>query len=549
MNPEDLTDEELEAFVAALQGRSEEEQKKLQEEFLSQQKRMTDFLAEKEEHKNKEGALSTIMGGLDYLFPMQAASRDAAYRAAINKGAGPISAEAARQLAAFTGLGADIIGYATSPTVKVASLGVAATAKAAPKLVAKGAAIANKAPALSVYGKNVIGQTGDATLINNTVRTVNGEDMEFGINEVLSGVAGGLTKSKGEMRFEKKAEIAKNYAARNNADLNFAERQTGKKGKAAIQEVITKEIKPGESFEGAVDRLGASLDNLNADFYKYFDTVKDFKIDINPREILQDLDDYAIKSTKHLGSDFAKKISETVNNSFESYLRTIEINRLVSQGGITERAALDFVNDIPLDKLYKRIGNLTLGEMDYIKRGMQARTSAYNRGPGTMERQGLESLANKEGSEGILNHFQKQIDTDLNLPDNDKMAIINRLNEASVDLGNDLAEQYLKVLRENKIISGADLQKYMDLNKTRSVNIGKLKIFERAQEKYQAQNASRLSLMNDLGNINEAGRQPLGGLARNATSQLYSNHPAIIGGIQGTGSEPYNPQDKVRLGR
>jgi hypothetical protein len=500
------------------------------------------FNGEPEPSPAAPSALEGVRNALGYGLPLMEAGHKAAYQNAVNKGLPPLAAEAAGVAGGVAGGAADVMQYATSPSAKIAGLPMIAAAKAAPKMAAKAAAIADKSPGLlGTYGKNIAANTSDAAITSNIAGNVSGENkgLHLGTGDIAAGAAGGMLKSRGELIFKNQAVKSQNYAARNNADMNFAERYTGKKGKAAVEQVISEEITKGKklgglsegTFEGTVKRLRETGDKLDAEFYKHLDEVGDHKININPMEILEDIREYGIRNTKNLGMEFTKKVSDEIENEFLQHLRTIKQIRLVKASEtnpalhVSEYDAMNLANDMSLGQLANDLGDLTLREMDYMKRGMQSATSQYNRGAGTMERQGLQSRANKESSEGILNHFQKQIESDGSITSSDKLKIIEQLSELSdgigQKIGGNLDEIYLNTLKSKGIISGADLKKYMDLNKSRSETIGKRKIMERAHEKYMFLEGKEISGIKDLNNLNESMRQPLGVSARNPTQKAF----------------------------
>jgi hypothetical protein len=493
-------------------------------------------------------ALEKARNVLGYGLPLMEAGHKAAYQNAKAQGTPNWAAEAAGVGGGLAGLATDIMQYAVSPSAKIAGLPMMAASKAAPNAAAKATAAVNKYPALlGTYGKNIAANAADAAVTSNIAGNVSGENtgLHVGVEDLAAGLAGGFVKSKGELVFKNQAGKAGQYAARNNADVQFAEKQTGKKGKAAVEQVIADEMKLQQkgggfvagNYEGAVDRLRATGEKLDADFYKHLGQVGNSKIDVNPMEILHDIREYGIKNTKNLGMEFTKKVSDEIENEFLQQLRTIKQIRLVDVSKtnpalhISEHDAMNHANNMDLGQLIDDLGNLTLKEMDAMKRGMQGATSHYNRGAGTMERQGLQSRANKEGSEGILSHFRKQIELEQSMSNADKLKVMEQMGEISdgikQKITDNLDELYTNALKSKGILSGPELNRYMELNKARSENIGKRKIMERAHEKYLFLEGKNINSASDLKKMLESGRQPAStevrNVSRNALPDIREN--------------------------
>jgi hypothetical protein len=423
-------------------------------------------------------------------------------------------------------IGAGFFGAGLDAATNLFSPFRAAGAAIKARIAAKGtgaASTAAKPPSpIKPYATSALAGTGDAALYNNAERLLKGEDLDFGLAEIAGGIASGLVAGKGIARREGDNFRAGNYAARNNQSVNFAQRYTGLKGKQAVQETLKRNLKKGESFEKAVERLELELDNLDDLFYNHFDEIKNQVYNVSPNEILKNLDDYVIKNTTDLGIDFTKQMSTAINANFNSFLRSVLKNRLVKNGS-SEQMALDAALDMPISDVYKNLGKLTLGEVDYIKRGMQKRTSHYNRGQGTMERQGIESLVNKEGSEGILSELRNFVEANKNLSPEKKAEIIQNLEEGLevgvADFASSLDQRFAEVLKASNIVSADEVAKYLDMNKQRSNLIGIKGLMERADEKYKLMHLNYNRPLDDVSRLQSHFAEGTGNLARGIASK------------------------------
>ncbi len=472
---------------------------------------------------------------LDSFLPATSALSDGA-RETMEKAGLPESAKLASAIAGLAGGAIDGASYIFSPTKL---LGNAATALKAGTTQAVNATTKASSSILSAFGKAFAQNAADATILNNAQRALEGEDLSVGAPELLGGLAGGAVKGKGDLRRGMDINRARIYAGGKNANQNFAKRYTGLKDPdAAVEQVMKSNLKKNETFENAVDRLRREYDATENEFYSKFDKIKDYKYNKTPIEIMRDLDNYAIDHSLYLGGSWSEVIAQEVKDSYIDLLESVMANRLKAQG-MSPRIALNNARELSRepDRLLEAVEHLTLGELDYIKRGMQKRTSAYNRGQGTQERMGKESVANKEGSEGILSNFTDYIEKNSNLTDEQKINIIKSFDSSIMDAMDNIDENFYRAMEANKVLTGEQLKEYMDLNKRRSNLIGIKAIMNDANKRYERLHINNNNAFSALSRANSRYTDTQGAMARGATSRFLD-----------FGRPEYNeaPQDNTR---
>lgn len=475
------------------------------------------------ERENQRFLNSSVQKGLDYMSPMRATlMRNMEEKLSANDITG-LPNTIASTITGLIGAAGDAASWVASP-VKIVSQ---AAVKAAPKIIE--AAQALKASSAANFARAGGKNTLDAVIVNNANRAATGQELDVGLPELIGGSAGGAVGGRGDIAYADKILKAKNFASRNNKDINFAEEYVkynlggNQKGKAAIEEVIMKELKPNETFENAVDRIRGNLDNLNNEFYTHFDEVKDLKVNTNPKEIFADVEDFVIKNNKLKNFSYVQKIQKNLKEDYENYLKMIAQDRLVKTGGISEAEAMASIAKALEKKnnnIYKMLGNLTLGELDFIKRGMQSNAN-YARSQDAMARRGLEDISNREGSKGVRRFLENQSKADESLSNVDKLGMIESLGYTADNLENafgkmseNIDDAYLQALKENEIISGKQIKIYNDLNMARHNEIGKKDIFEKADEKFNFSPTGAVPLNRELGYANEKYRDVTGAIGR-----------------------------------
>ncbi len=472
-----------------------------------------------------------LQGSIGAFTPMTRYMQNEAYKFASDQNWSPLAKEIYGAVGGMGGIPLDAVGLVTSPVkqgiMPAAQKAGTAISNILPEVVnnvanAVGKKVGNfLAPVaertlLGQTVRNVAANTADATLLNNAARMVEGESPSFGAAEIAGGLAGGAVGAIGGKQAMNDLIKARIYASKKNSNIQFAEKRYDNnkghgpnrlKDQQAVEKVIADNKKIGETFEDAVMRLREQGYALDKEYYKFMDSprqrtvatpngetvmntapVKDALVYTSIPEIRNKVVNSSLNGTSGLGHDFEITVGRQVDNIFQEYMRTIRANRMQADpnySNLTREQINGLIDRIPYDYIVKDLGNLTLGEIDYIKRGMQARTSHYNRGQGTMERQGLESTSNYQGESGIRD-------------------FINEYAEHAFDNVNwaEIEDPVIRNLEQQGYLSQADAKKYMDLNHKRAQNIGVKKIMESAEYQYNRSHEKLGSIIGGLREIN-----------------------------------------------
>jgi hypothetical protein len=434
-------------------------------------------------------AKSIIMGGLNTVSPMRAAmsqaGRDAWAQFTPNSKA---LQEAGAAVGGTAGAAADVLSYLFSPAKYGASLATPAiehgislakptfgklfdaVAKSKPvqaagnaigklhleKGVTPGGEMSAGKTLPWIGGKNVAQNTADAAVFNNAERLAKGEDMELGAAELAGGALGGAAGAAGEKKVINDVMRARNAATKVHEHLNFAEHATNKKGLASVEQIIKENVAKHGTFTKAVDNIRLENDKLNNEMAALMEASGLKEIPYPAQELRDKIDNYVLGKTSFLGNKHSRENAAAALESFDNAMKEIWIDRQIKNAPEQSRRAIsDMAHNMTPEQLQKEIPTLTLGEFDRMKRDMQKRSSHWQRSQGSMAREGVESLANKEASSALNN-------------------ILDDVAEMTEHEFTQFADKIAGSLPP------ADAKRFREINKARSNAIGNLKIMELA---------------------------------------------------------------------
>jgi len=308
--------------------------------------------------------------------------------------------------------------------------------------------------------KNFMQNAGDAAIFNNAANVAQGRDLELGPAELAGGALGGAVGTVGEKKAVNDLMRARLTASKKAELVNYAERETGKKGKQAVEHIIEKNAAAHGTYGNAVTNLRSELDGLNKEMIDFMETAGGKEIPYPTQELAGKIDNFMLghNDMRALGNKHNLAHADAAGEALDEYLQQVWVDRMMRQGqGLVSMRELSKAADgMNREQLIKEIPSLTMRELDWIKSGMQKRSSHYQKSAGAMAREGLESKSNAAAASSI----------------NSMMKEISSIAENAVE------EAMQK--NANMLLPG-DLQKYLKINQARSKAIGNLKIMEHAE--------------------------------------------------------------------
>jgi len=270
-------------------------------------------------------------------------------------------------------------------------------------------------------------------------------------------------------------------ASGNNENKNFAKRVTGiRNSDEAIKKVIKANMKPGESVSDAVIRLNEEGRILKERFDNLIEQHGNLRFSTTPDKIGKKLE-HEVRKSVGIDIDQNKAVAKYFRNTYDAILGMIAERKLQAKGWSTGKIDAKLFNSDGtknMNAIYEALdNNLTLSEINEIKKNMWKRTSGFRRNEGSELEKGMKSTSGQEGGFAILEFLRSYTDKE-----EDMLQKIGGIIDGTI---NDLGEKYLKNIKGDSQVTGQIIKEYNEINRLRSKNYGTLKIFEGSEKNLQ----------------------------------------------------------------
>jgi hypothetical protein len=232
-------------------------------------------------------------------------------------------------------------------------------------------------------------------------------------------------------------------------------------------------MKPGENVEDVLKRLEGRSDKLKDHFDKLMGKYGDMPLGVPLDKIGNDLE---LRVRNSVGIGYSQ--NEEIANYFRKELFNNDVaelarQKLLKQGYTDAQIKASFKPDgkeLYMDAVYHALGNqITLKEIDSIKRNMWKKTGLFRRNAGSMQRAGTENTAGEKGGFATLDFLN-------NLSEREEEILMKIGGEIDGEL-TDVGIKYIQNKINDNQVPGKVLNHYNKINKARSEVIGKAKIF------------------------------------------------------------------------